>query len=167
MDSQQSCEQAVFETGHSTIDHLHAINQLIEKSYEYQKKLTLIFVDFTKAFDSLNHEFMFQSLINQSVPLLYVKLITRMYENIQARISTDIEGEYFKIKKGVRQGDPQSPILFNVALEETFRSLKWAKKGIKIEGEYLNNLRFARRCGSDGRKIKRYSKNVKRSNGGK
>ena len=60
---------------------------------------------------------MIQALINQGIPILYVKVIKKIYENIQAKIVTDVEGEYFKIEKGVKQGDPLSPLLFNTALE--------------------------------------------------
>ncbi len=39
----------------------------------------------------------------------------------------DKEGEIFQIQKGVKQGDPLSPNLFNVVLEEVFRHTKWKK----------------------------------------
>ncbi len=55
----------------------------------------------------------------------------------------DRRGREFKIERGVRQEDPLSPNLFNCLLEQIFRKLDWAKKGIKIDGEYFNNLRFA------------------------
>jgi hypothetical protein len=47
------------------------------------------------------------------------------------------------IQRGVKQGDVISPSLFNAALEEIFRKLDWEELGIKIDGKYLNNLRFA------------------------
>lgn len=52
-------------------------------------------------------------------------------------------GEPFEIERGVRQGDPLSPNLLNCILEEAMRSLDWKDRGIKINGEFLNNLRFA------------------------
>ncbi len=58
---------------------------------------------------------------------------------------TDVTGEYFRIKKKVKQGDPLSPALFNCALEEVFKNLKteWETKGININGQNITNLRFA------------------------
>ena len=55
----------------------------------------------------------------------------------------DQEGEEFKIEKGVRQGDPHSPNLFNSALQEIFNRVNWGEVGLKVNGERLNNLRFA------------------------
>ena len=53
------------------------------------------------------------------------------------------ESEKIRIKRGVRQGDTISPKLFTATLESIFRRLNWEKKGVKIDGEFLSNLRFA------------------------
>ena len=44
------------------MDHLLAINQLIEKSNEYQLDLCIGFIDYEKAFDSIEHPDLFQAL---------------------------------------------------------------------------------------------------------
>ena len=48
-----------------------------------------------------------------------------------------------KIKRGVRQGKTFSPKLFTATLESIFRRLNWENKGVKIDGQFLSNLRFA------------------------
>merc|ERR1711989_16583 len=113
--------------GYSTIDHLHTINQLIEKTLEYNKPLCLAFVDYEKAFDSIEHNAVFNSMREKGTSII--------------RLHKDTDE--IKIGKGVRQGDTISPKLFTASLESIFRKTDWEGKGINIDGEYLNHLRFA------------------------
>ena len=53
------------------------------------------------------------------------------------------ESEKIRIKRGVRQGDTISPKLSTATLESIFRRLNWENKGVKIDGQFLSNLRFA------------------------
>lgn len=60
---------------------------------------------------------------------MYINVIRNIYKDLKARIITDIKGNYFNIKKGVKQGDPRSLILFNETLEQVFRNLNYKEKG--------------------------------------
>ncbi len=62
---QYSKEQAGFQSSYLTIDHLHTINQLLEKSKEHALEIHLAFIDFRKAFDTLEHRFLLNALKNQ------------------------------------------------------------------------------------------------------
>ena len=53
LDENQPREQAGFWSKYSTTDHIHAINQLKEKCREYNIPLCVAFVDYEKAFDSV------------------------------------------------------------------------------------------------------------------
>ena len=53
------------------------------------------------------------------------------------------ESEKIRIKRGVRQGDTISPKLVTATLESIFRRLNRENKGLKIDGEFLTNFRFA------------------------
>lgn len=143
LDEQQPREQGGFRTGYSTIDHIHVIKQLIEKCQEYNHPLYMAFVDYNKAFDSLEHENIWEALKNQGVEKKYIRIIKNVYSNCTARIKLESEGESFAIQRGVRQGDPLSPKLFTAVLEEVFRKMTWDNKGININGTFLNHLRFA------------------------
>ena len=143
LESQQPKEQAGFRRNFSTIDHLFTIDQMIQKCEEYNKKLYLTFIDYTKAFDSVKHESVYRALERQGVEKKYIQVIMEMYGKLKARIKMDKTGEAFEIRRGVRQGDPLSSFLFNCTLESVFREMDWSKKGINVNGEYMNNLRYA------------------------
>ena len=143
LDEAQPPEQAGFRRGYSTCEHLHSINIIIEKAKEYKFDIYLAFIDFEKAFDSVHQEYIFQALKSQGVDPTYTKLIKNIYKGSQARIVLEEPGQFFPVKRGVRQGDPLSPALFNCALEEMFRNLNWDNKGLRVNGRNLNNLRFA------------------------
>jgi len=143
LDNNQGEEQSGFRRGYSTVDHIFTVNQLIEKTHEYKIEVYLLLLDFNKAFDSIKHSFLWQAMANQGVPKGWVEIIKKLYKNSQVYVKTDRTGPTFKMGRGVRQGDPLSPNVFNCALEEIFRKINWENKGIKINGKYINNLRFA------------------------
>ena len=143
LDLNQLIEQAGFRSSFSTTDYIHTIQQLIGKSNEYQKPLILTFIDFEKAFDSVEHQSVINALRRQGVEEPYVELIKHIYDNATSVIMTDKTSESFKIERGVRQGDPISPKLFSAVLEDIFRRLNWEDRGVKINGKRLNHLRFA------------------------
>ncbi|VDO16914.1 unnamed protein product [Brugia timori] len=143
LDSHQPIDQAGFRKNFSTIDHIFTLNQILEKSREYNMPLCLMFIDFNKAFDSVKHYAVWEALTNQGVGREVVEVLKNMYRSSKAYVKLDKEGEEFKVQKGVKQGDPLSPNLFNAVLEGIFRNLNWEGKGLKINGQFLNNLRFA------------------------
>ena len=143
LDLNQPIEQAGFRGSFSTTGHIHTLQQLIEKSNEYQKLLILTFIDFKKTFDSVDHQSVINALRRQRAEEPYVELIKHIYENATSVIMTNKTSESFKIERGVRPGDPISPKLFNAVLEDMFRKLNWEDRRVKINGKRLNHLRFA------------------------
>ena len=85
------------------------------KVYGQKKPLqaTLIFVDFTKAFDSIHRGKMEQILQAYGIPKETVAAITILYRNTKVKVrSPDGDTEYFDTVAGVLQGDTLAPYLF-------------------------------------------------------
>lgn len=143
LDFYQPLEQAGFRTGFGTNDHLQAVRALIEKSIEYNRPLALVFVDFHKAFDTVEPSAILKTLQECRVDYRYTKLIYNIYKNATMVVKLRENTERIPIRRGVRQGDTMSPKLFTAVLEYAFKRLKWEEKGINIDGKRLTNLRFA------------------------
>ena len=143
LDENQPREQAGFRSKYSTTDHIHAINQLKEKCREYNIPLCVAFVDYEKAFDSVQTQAILTSLQEQGIEDVYIEIMKDIYTDSSVTVHLHKESEKIRIKRGVRQGDTISPKLFTATLESIFRRLNWEHKGVKIDGEFLSNLRFA------------------------
>ena len=139
LDENQPREQAGFRSKYSTTDHIHAINQLKEKCREYNITLCVAFVDYEKAFDSIQTQAILTSLQEQGIEDVYIEILKDMHTDSLVTVHLHKESEKIRIKRGVRQGDTIS----SPTLESIFRRLNWENKGVKIDGEFLSNLRFA------------------------
>ena len=109
LDENQPVEQAGFRSQFCTIDHLQATNQLIEKALEFNLRLYIAFVDYKKAFDSVEHKPILETLKNQGIQNKYKTLLANLYTVCKAKIQTEVE-------RGVKQGDPLAPKLFTAVL---------------------------------------------------
>ena len=110
LDENQPREQAGFRKKYSIVDHLQALNQVIEKSEEYQLPLVIGFIDYEKAFYSIEHFSIFEALRKINVNETHVKVLENINKGAKARVHLDNHvSEPFAIRRGVRQGDPISP----------------------------------------------------------
>ena len=84
---------------------------------------TLLFVDFTKAFDSKHRGKMEQILLAYGLPKETVVAITILFRNTKVKVrSPDEDTEYFDIVAGVLQGDTLAPYLFIICLDYVLRT---------------------------------------------
>ena len=78
----------------------------------------LLFIDFEKAFDSLEWNFLFKSLEIFGFGPSLIRWVKTFYSNISScNINNCICTEIYSINRGVRQEDPFSPCLFIIAVE--------------------------------------------------
>lgn len=99
-------------------------------------KLFILFVDFRRAFDSINHQLLWMKLHNLGVSAKLVRLLRKMYSFATFKVqSNGITSKEFEVGEGVLQGEILSPLLFILFisdLEEFFRNNGCL--GINIDG---------------------------------
>ncbi|KAK6755335.1 hypothetical protein RB195_013983 [Necator americanus] len=123
LDEAQPQEQAGFRKGFSCLDHIQTVSRVIEVCREYRLPLVLTFVDYEKAFDSVETNAMLSALVDQDVDASYVRALANCYDRCTTRIQLFHRPLTILIGKGVRQGDTISPKLFTAALQWIMKSL--------------------------------------------
>ena len=112
-----------FRRNRSTTSQILTICRILEGVRAKNLQATLIFVDFTKAFDSIHRGKMEQILLAYGIPKETVAAITILYRNTKVKVrSPDGDTEYFDIVAGVLQGDTLAPYLFIICLDYVLRT---------------------------------------------
>ncbi len=86
LDMNQGREQAGFKKNFSTLDNIFALNQIMEKTIEYNMKIKLMFIDFKKAFNCVDHEYLWGTLQKQGISEYWIRVIRKIYNNQHASI---------------------------------------------------------------------------------
>lgn len=87
------------------MEHIHVINQVIEKCAEYNKPLYIIFTGYEKAFDSVNTTAVMDALKDQGIEKTYLRLLDDIYEECTGKITFHKQSDKFPIRRGVGQED--------------------------------------------------------------
>ena len=135
--------QAGFRKGRGTRDQITNIRWIIKKVRQLQKNIC--FIDYTKAFDCVDHNKLRKILQEMGIPDHLICLLRNLYAGQEATVRTG-HGirDWFQSGKGVCQGCILSFCLFNLHAEYIMQNagLEEAQAGIKIAGRNISNLRY-------------------------
>ncbi|CAK8694904.1 unnamed protein product [Clavelina lepadiformis] len=113
-------------------DAIIKIRDLYEKSRNEGQNHLFISIDFLKAFDSINHAWLFKVLERMHFPSRFLLAVKNLYSDAKSRIiNNGFLSEPFHLKKGVRQGDPLSLYLFILAVEPLICAIN---SSVEIDG---------------------------------
>ena len=113
-----------FRRNRSTTLQILTICRILEGVWAKNLQATILFVDFTKAFDSIHRGKMEQILLANGIPKETVAAIMILYRNTKVKVrSPDGDTDYFDIVAGVLQGDTLAPNLFIICLDYVLRTL--------------------------------------------
>ena len=104
-------------------DQIANIHWIIEKARKFHKDIDFCFIDYTKAFECLDHNKLWKILKDMGIPDHLSCLLQNLYEGQEATVRTGCgTTDWLKIGKGVRQGCILSPYLFNLYAEYIMRN---------------------------------------------
>ena len=96
--------QCGFRSGRSTVDMLFTARQIQEKCRKQQRDLYLVFIDLTKAFDTVNRECLWALLRKIGCPEKLVNVIRSFHDGMTARVIDAGElSSSFSVKNGTKQ----------------------------------------------------------------
>ena len=130
--------QAGFRKGRGTRDQVANICWIIEKARELQKNIYFCFMDYTNAFDCVDHSRLWKILKETGIPDHLTCLLRNLYAGQEATVRTGHgTTDWFQIGKGEHHGCILSPCLFNLYAEYIMRNtgLEEAQLELRLPGE--------------------------------
>ena len=140
----QPDDQYAFRPNRNINDVFIILESMIGKCMQYDTPLWMVSIDLRKAFDKIEFSPLLDALRVQGISEPYVQLISELYSKQWGCVKGST---WFRICRGVKQGDVISPLLFNAALEVAFQA--WKERltyhGILLadDAERLTNIRYA------------------------
>ena len=108
--------QAGFRKGRGNRDQIAHICWIMEKAREFQQNIC--FIDYTKAFDCVDHNKLWKILKEMGIPEHLTCLLRNLYADQEETVRTKYgTSEWFQIGKSVLQGCILSPYLFKLYAE--------------------------------------------------
>mgnify|MGYP003333642019 FL=1 len=104
-------------------DALMSLKTALQIRREHNMSTEVLFVDLVKAFDTINHEFLFKVLHKYGYPTHFINIIKRMYLDFELTFSVGKTKMKIPYTIGVHQGDNLAPILFNIFFQAAIDTL--------------------------------------------
>ncbi len=135
--------QAGFRRARSTVDNIIVLQHAIERARSCKKVVYCAFIDFQKAYDSVNRDLLWQALQGLGVHGTFLRSLQCLYANVGMRVKlAGGLGRMFAAPLGVRQGDPLSPLLFGLYIDrfEQFVLQECPRLGIELTDTQIVSL---------------------------
>ena len=141
-----SCDQNGFIKGRNIRDNLRIIQDVIDYTIIDKNSGILCALDFRAAFNSLEHDFIFNMLKRFNFGPDFVRWVQLLYNQTELTIiNNGFISDWFTPKRGIMQGCPLSGMLFALAVETLAIKIRASDKmvGIRISGVEVKLSQYA------------------------
>ena len=127
--------QTAFMPGRNIMEGVVILHETIHELHTKNRDGIILKIDFEKAYDKVKWPFLQQTLRMKGFSSKWCRWIECMVTggSVGIKVNDDV-GPYFQTKRGLRQGDPMSPILFNIVADMLTLLIKRAKANDQIRG---------------------------------
>lgn len=134
--------QCGFRKGRSTMDMVFSLRQVQDKCQEQNMPLYAVFIDFTKAFDTVSRDGLWVVLEKLGCTTKMLNLIRSLHDGMQAQVvQARLISDKFPVQNGVKQGCVLAPTLFSLYLGAMLEvAFKDVNKGVYIQTRQDANL---------------------------
>lgn len=133
--------QGGFRSKRGCLHKAQLLKMVFKKLKTSNKNIHAIFIDLVKAYDSVPVDALLEALKFLRVPEDMRTLLARIYEGRKGSVITVYgDTDLFDISRGLAQGDPISPLLFNLFLEPLLRWLSKEKHSLDYLGAYADDI---------------------------
>ncbi len=149
--------QCGFRPDRSTIDMIFTVRQVQEKCLEQNMNLYIVFIDLTKAFDTVNRDALWVILRNLGCPAKFTKLIQLFHIDMTGEFLSGGElSDQFSISNGVKQGCVLAPVLFNLFFTQVLlHAVSDLNLGVYIRYRLDGSLFYLRRLAAKTKTLER------------
>lgn len=145
--------QTTLMKGRNIMDGVMCLHEILHDTKSRKKDGVILKLDFEKAYDKLSWQFLMECLRQRGFCDKWCKWIWDVITSgtLSVKVNSGM-GDYFKCGKGVRQGDPLSHLLFNIAADALSKMVHMPQRNGIITGlvpEYIPNGVAILQCAND------------------